>query len=305
MTARKKIVVAQNLDLYPDQIKRMKSLGDVVVYKDIAKSPEEWLERCKDADIVCSGKFGLRQKIYELSGRFFSVPFVDIGWLDKEKLKQSSITVAYSPGCNKDAVSEWMIGIMLNMLRELPEYTNIKEFPENTLPKRTLGLTGKNVCVLGAGNIGSRVGKICEAFDMDVCYFRRGDNLMKSVKNADLIFNCLSRNPTTENILDKEFFASLKKGSYFISATTEKIYDIKALFEALENGTLKGAGIDAGDIKICDTTDNYYKKILAHPKILATPHIAFHTDVTARVANNMMIDNIEAWLKGKPINIVK
>ncbi|MFA6376875.1 MAG: NAD(P)-dependent oxidoreductase [Candidatus Paceibacterota bacterium] len=166
-----KIVVVQELDLLPDQIERLKKLGDAKIYNDVAVSPEAWFDRCRGFDIICTGNFGLRQKIYELENVFVSLPLVGTGWMDIEKLKARNIKVANSPGCNKDAVSEWIIGMMINLLRDLPKYTNIVKQNEYFLPKRSFGLTGKMVCVLGAGNIGIRVGKICEAFGMRVVFF--------------------------------------------------------------------------------------------------------------------------------------
>jgi len=105
-----KIVVTQNMDFDPDQLERLKSLGDVVIYDDLAKDEDEWLTRCQGADIICTGKFGLKKKIYDLNNVFISLPFVGVGWLDREKLMENNITVAYSPGCNKLAVSEWVVG---------------------------------------------------------------------------------------------------------------------------------------------------------------------------------------------------
>lgn len=297
----KRIVVAQELALYSDQVERLKKFGELRIYSDLAKTPEEWVERCKGFDIICTGKFGFRQKVYELADVFISLPFVGVGWLDKARLKENNITIAYSPGCNKDAVSEWIVGMMINLFRELPKYINARDLPLRTSPGITLGLTSKKACILGAGEIGSRVGKICETFDMQVNYFRRDDNLLESIRDADVVINCLSQNPTTVGLLNGEFFSTFKKGSYFISVTSQTIYDLGALLAALGENIV-AAAIDAGDAQAGDVNDYFYRKLLENGKILATPHVAFSTDVRARVANDMMIDNIEAYLSGKAIN---
>jgi len=299
----KKIVVTQNHDLYPDQIERLKSLGEVKFYNDLAKTPEEWLERVGGFEIICSGKFGLKQKIYELGDVFISLPFVDIGWIDSRKLKERNITVSYSPGCNRVAVSEWIIGMMINLLRDLPKYIGVGSLPKHTLPEKTAGLAKKKVTILGPGNIGSRVGKICESLEMEVSYFKKGDDLLKSVKDADVVINTLSNNPTTQGLLDKKFFDSFKNGAYFISVTSSQIYDVDSLLAALDKN-IAGAAIDTGQIQVGDTDDPFYQRLLKNPKILVTPHIAYNSDTTARVGNDMMIDNIEAYLAGKPTNLV-
>jgi len=300
-----KIIVTQELELLPDQTERLNSLGQVKIYDDLAKTPREWLKRCQGFDVICTGRYGLMQMVYELENVFISLPFVGVGWLDAAKLKKRNITVAYAPGCNKDAVAEWIIAMMLNLSRNLLKFINVKKLPAHRLPARTVGLTGKTVCVLGAGNIGARVGKICGSFDMNVVYFKKGDNLLRQAKDADFVVNCLSENPTTLGLLDKEFFPSLKNGSFFISVTSQTLYDTKALIQALGKN-IAGAAIDVGDMpQPGDTNYPFYKKLLKNGRILATPHIAYNSDVTARVANDMMIANIEAYLAGKPTNLLR
>jgi phosphoglycerate dehydrogenase-like enzyme len=302
--SRPKIVVTAPMAFYPDQIERLKSLGDVTFHNDLAKSSEEWVKRCESADIICSGKYGLKEKIYEIRNAFFSVPFVAVGWIDKKKLKKSGITVSYSPGCNRHAVSEWIIAMMLILLRRLDKFINVKELKEKYNSQKYLGLAGKKVCILGKGNIGSRVGVVCTAFDIKIRYFKRGNDLLKCVKDADVVVNTLSTNPSTIGLLDKKFFSSLKRGSYFITVTGLGIYNSKAMLSALDKGILAGVADDAAGILPGDVDDPYYQKLLKHPKVLTTPHISFQSDVTARVSNDMMIDNVEAWIKGKPINVV-
>lgn len=301
-----KIIVAQDLGLSLKDIEKLKQLGDLTIYNELSKTPEEWLERCQGADIICTGKFGLKtEKTYDLKNVFFALPFVGVGFFDKEKLKANNLTVSYCPGCNKDAVSEWIVGMIINLLRDLPEMINNTTLPKGVIPKETFGLTNKKITIIGKGNIGSRVGKVCETLDMQVNYFTRNDDLIKSVETADVIVNTLSKNPTSENLLDETFFNSLKKGSFFVSVTSPSVFDTDAMLKALDKGTLSKVAIDTGGIQVGDVNDEYYKKLLNHPKVLVTPHIAYNTDVTDEVSNKMMIKNIEAWLNKKPINILK
>ena len=57
-----KIVVTQDLGLNKEEKDRLNKLGEVVYFDDLPETQEEWMERCKNADIVCTGKFGLKQK---------------------------------------------------------------------------------------------------------------------------------------------------------------------------------------------------------------------------------------------------
>lgn len=298
----KKIVVTQDLGLNKEERERLNKLGEVKYYEDLPKTPEEWLERCKGADVVCSGKFGLKLKYQELENTFLSLPFVVTDFLDRDILKERNMKVSNCPGCNKEAVSEWVVAMILNLLRDLPNWINKKE--SDIIPKETKGLIGKNITILGKGNVGSRVGKICEALEMKVKYFTKNANLIESIKDADVVADTLGSNETTQGLLDEEFFNSFKKGSYFITVTSPKIYDAEAMIEALDNNILAGVASDCASIQVGDVNDPFYIKLANHPKVLATPHIAYNTDATDRKASKMMIDNIEAYLEGRAINLV-
>jgi len=300
-----KIVVVQDLGLNSQERKKLDKLGETAYYDDLPPTIDEWLKRCKNADIICTGKFGFKtEKLYELKNKFFSVPFVGTGFLIPEKLKESNLLVSRAPGCNKEAVSNWIIAMILNLLRELPKFINSFNMPIGIPPKETIGLPEKNITILGKGNVGFRVGKISEVLGMNVKYFMRGDNLLESVKNSDVIVDTLSLNSSTIGLLDNKFFKSLKKGSYFITVTSPRIYDVEAMLEALNSNILAGVANDCGGIQVGDVGDEFFIRMAKHPKILATPHISYNTDFTDRKANKMMIDNIEAYIAGNPINLV-
>jgi phosphoglycerate dehydrogenase-like enzyme len=273
-----KIVVIQNLYLYPDQIERLNSLGEIKIYIDYPE-PNEWIRRCGEGDIIRSGKFGITASLNEIKDKFFSVPFVNIGWIDKDKIRKNKVTVSYAPGCNKDAVSERVIAMMLNLSRKFPKAINSKDISKENALAITKSITKKKVTILGKGNIGSNVGKICESFNMNVTFFKRGDNLIESVKDADYIVNSMSINSSTKGILDMTFFDSLKNGSYFISIAPQETYDSDVMIEAFDKGILAGAADDCGSSPLGDITDSFYQKLLKHPKVLVTPHMSVQSDL--------------------------
>jgi phosphoglycerate dehydrogenase-like enzyme len=299
-----KIVVTHDLGLSADDLKRLKLLGDVKVYDSRPQSPDEWLKRCQGADIICSGIPGLREKYQELKNVFISLPLVGVAYLDKEILKKNNIKVANSPGCNKDAVAEWIVGMIINLLRELPFFINNNNLSKTKAPAAAISLVNKKVLILGKGNIGIRVQEICQSFKMVVSFFERSDDLYKKIVGQEIIVNCLSANETSVGLLDSKFFKSLSKNSYFISVSSNEIYDIEAMLKALDDGILAGAAIDDGTMNTGNTSDAYYQKLLKHPKILATPHIAYNTNFSNQEGNRMMVDNVGAYLAGKPINLI-
>ncbi len=298
------IVVAAPLEIAPDQRERLTKLGDVTFYEERAATPDEWLQRVQGATIICTGKFGLVEKWQELHDVYIPVPFVSVSWVDIDIAREKNITVSNAPGCNRHAVSEWIIGMLLHISRQLDRYINVEDLSDDFIRTPTLGLAYKRIVILGKGNIGSRVGEIAGALQMEVDYVTRGDALHQKVKNADVVVNCLGSNPTTRKILDERFFRSLQQNAIFISVTGDSIIDKSAMLSALDSGPLAAVADDAGGILTGDTADPSYRELLKHPNMYATPHIAYNTDVERRISNDMMIDCIEAWINGKPLYVV-
>jgi phosphoglycerate dehydrogenase-like enzyme len=298
-----KIVVVSPRDLSSDQKTRLEHLGETIIYDTLPETPDIWMKRTEKADIICSGKYGLTEKIYDRKNVFYSLPFVAIDWIDKKRLKDNGNTVSYCPGCNSHAVSEWIVTMALLLFRRINYIVNKQKQDSNGLLV-SVGFSGKKGCILGKGNIGSKAGKILESFGMKVEYFSRGDNIFEKINNSDVVINTLSCNETTIGLLNKQFFDSFKGKTCFITVSSSKIYDYEAMLSALENGKLAGIADDCASILPGNFDDPYYQKLINIPKVLATPHIAYLSDVSTKLTNDMMIDNVEAWIGGKPINLL-
>lgn len=299
-----KIVVTQPMSLSEAQKERLEQLGEVKYYDELASSSDEWLKRTEGADVICTGIFGIRDAYGRLKDVFVSVPFVGVGsFADPAVLKTNNITLCNSPGSNRHAVSEWIVFMIIESMRDLAHYINSEESPAAGLPPAGIGLAGRKVTILGKGNIGSRVGAVCEALEMDATYFTRGDNLAEKVKEADVVVDCLTANPTTANLLNEDFFSAMKDGAIFISVTVDSIVNIDDMLAALDSGRLTLVAHDVMNAKLGDTTDPLFVRLREHPKVKATPHISGFSDVTYQIGNDMMIANIEAWLAGKPTNV--
>jgi len=300
-----KIVVTNHQDFTEEQKQRLSSLGEVT-YHETLPTGEEYLQRVENADIVCSGTAGLQDVYSQLKDIYITVGFVSVAFVNLNVLKQNNVKISNAPGANRYAVSEWIVGMMIMMSRKLDMFLNHKESlrKDGKLPPLTPGLAEKTVIILGKGQIGSRVGEIAVSLGMTVNYLKRGDDLYDSVKDADYVVNTLSSNSTTKGLLNSKFFDAMKKDSRFVDVTRSEIVDNDAMIKALDEGKLAGVATDCGGILVGDTDDPLYKKLLNHPKVYVTPHISYNTPLSMKIGNDIMIDNVEAWIKGKPQNVV-
>ena len=293
-----KIIVAGGWDITNDQKDRLARVGQVsYVAPD---SLDELLTMVKGADVLCSDGSFLLQALPKLQNIFVTYPYIELGEFNTEKLAANGVSVANAQGGNRQSIVEWTMFMIIALFRQLVPAVNAKEYTFT----RTQSLDNKRVLIIGKGSIGTEVGKRCEAFGMRVDYFERGDNLAEKVLGHNLFINCLNVNATSKNFLNEDFFMFLPKGSYYISFVRPWTYHVDAMIKSLDGEILAGAAIDCDPEGLGDTKNVFYKKVAAHPKILATPHIAGATVQASVNGSEIAIQNVEAFAAGKPQNVL-
>lgn len=294
-----RIHVVEGMKLSQEQKQRLEGLGEIK-YFDGIPSAEEVVERSKGADIICADWSPLDKAILKMPEevKLVSVSFTGVDFLPLKEAAEKGVKVANAPGYATESVAEFGVGLMLALVRRIYLYARGEAEPS---PAKSL--RGKTLCIVGAGRIGSEVGRISKALGMNVDYFKRGDDLHSKLRQADVVYCALPPTKETQSILGEEEFKQMKKGSYFVTTSWHTIYDHNALLKALEDN-LAGAALDLEGITCGDYQNEVYQKFKGHSRILITPHVAFKTDFAVSCGYDIMIDNIEAFLKGRPQNIV-
>ena len=204
-----KIVVTGSMPFSAEQVRRLQRVGGVTTAGG-ASSGDEWLKQVEGADVVCSDGTFVAGNLERLHDVFITFPFVEIGSFDTDALARKNVMVANARGSNRDSVVEWAVFMALSLLRRFPDYVNADR---ELCFERGESLSGKDVCVIGAGDIGSQLGKVLEALGAKVRYVTRDDDLMTAVKGCQLIVNSLSSTPSSAQLLDRGFFRALEPGS--------------------------------------------------------------------------------------------
>jgi phosphoglycerate dehydrogenase-like enzyme len=316
--------ITDPLDFSPEQSRELESIASEfgLVLRRAATgdgpiSRDGWIEIVSGCNYVISGKQGMSARdgsggagtegIYSAPpGTVISHPFVNVAWVDGGRLADGGITLLYAPGCNRDAVAEWVLGCSIALFRELRASLNMRG--GDSRPTRSRSLAGKTAAVLGRGAVGARVGEVLGAMRMNVRYLERGGAPIPDVvRGADLVVNCLSSRTENGNLLGAEFFAShVPHGSVFVSMTNPAIYSIDGLLGALSAGRVRGAAIDVGNTFPGDTEQANYKRFTdfldLHPQfedvLLVTPQVAHFSDASQRSSFDVAIENIRAAAGG-------
>lgn len=313
-----KIVVLSECFLTESHLKRLQSLGEVEVYSSTT-TEEEVLKRGQDAQIWIVDPYitPLTNSVLASTSSLKLVALTVTGYevVDVQFAASRGIKVADIPGFSTNAVAEHTIALLFSVVRNI--------LPADKLMRRTplevdtgnrehnifqgMELKGKTLGVIGLGKIGTRVAQLGVAFGMKVIGYSRSPKTIQGVKqvsleellkNADIISLNLRYSAELENMISKNEIKQMKDGVILINTARGKLIDEHALSEGLKSGKIRGAGFDV-------LTDWSAKNpLLKLSNVVLTPHSGFYTDKSVENMATMVVENIEAFIKGQPIHIV-
>jgi phosphoglycerate dehydrogenase-like enzyme len=179
----------------------------------------------------------------------------------------------------------------------------------------TLGfdLEGKTLGIIGLGNLGAKVGKIGAAMGMKVIAW--SENLTSErareqgaervdkddlFKRSDVISINSVLSPRTRGLVGARELSLMKPSALLINTSRGPIVEEKAILAALREKRIAGYGADTFDIEPLPADH----PLRAEPRALLTPHLGYVTQETYRDFYGGMVAAIEAWLGGKPINLL-
>jgi D-3-phosphoglycerate dehydrogenase len=210
----------------------------------------------------------------------FSRCAIDIRNVDVVAASAAGILVTQASAGFVASVSEWVIGAMVDLGRNLTAST--VAYQAGQVPKAPMGrqLEGSTLGILGYGQIGQRLADLAVALRMRVLVYdpfksveSRGIEqceLPQALAESDFVVCLVVANEATENLMNASAFAQMKRGAYFINASRGNLVDEAALRAALDSGHLAGCAMDVG--RAPDQMPS--PELARHPKVIATPHSA-------------------------------
>jgi len=211
---------------------------------------------------------------------------VGVDKVDLTAAHERSIVVANTPEANSVSVAELTIALMLSLARSVLQ--NANEVRGGRWP-RTRGLTlrGKTVGLLGFGSIGKEVARRLQTWDCRIIAYDPFPNedaarslgvelrtLEDVLAQSDFLSLHVPVLPETRHMVDADFLARVKRGSYLINTARGELVDEGALAEAVRTGRLSGAALDV----YAEEPPPCGHPCLELPQIITTPHCASHTD---------------------------
>ncbi len=218
--------------------------------------------------------------------------------IDLEAAKEMGITVLNTPEAPSTAVAELTLGLILALLRRIPESDKaVKEGRWQKASGRLL--EGKDVGIVGMGRIGAKVAGLVDAFGARPAYFdiagdrqsrfqqKRLDELLAW---ADIVtLHCSA--PAGKPVIGQEEMAKMKKGAVLINTSRAACVDEKALTDALKKGALAGAGLDVF------SEEPYTGELREAANVVLTPHIGSYAIESRIRMEREAAENLIAGLK--------
>jgi D-lactate dehydrogenase len=255
--------------------------------------------------------------------------------VDLDYCREHGITVSNVPSYGDVTVAEHVFALLLAISRHVVdavERTRRGAFTQVSL--RGFDLRGRCLGVIGVGRIGRRVIEIAKGFGMEIAAFdARPDHdsaeklgyqylpMREVLQLADVVTLHVPANASTNNLISDAEFAAMKPGAVLINTARGRVVDVAALVRALRSGKLRAAGLDvlpqerllrdeAEIFRTAKYDDEELRSVLASnvllqfPNVIVTPHNAYNTvDAVHRIIETT-IENIEAFARGAPKNVV-
>lgn len=288
--------------------------GEVTVYEKTTE--EECPERVREADIVICNK--VRMCSRTLSGaenlKLICVTATGINNIDLDYVKRHNIAVTNVAGYSTVSVAQHTFAMyfyLAEKLRYYDDYVKNGSYAASSLftcmDRPFTELEGKTWGIIGLGAIGRKVASIAQAFGCRVIYYSTSGahddpdyervDLYRLLKDSDVVSIHAPLNEATENLMNIETFANMKRNAILINVGRGSIVNERDLCCALREGLIAGAALDVLSSEPI-RSDSPLLKLADDDRLYITPHIAWASKEARTRLIGLVQKNIASYLEG-------
>jgi lactate dehydrogenase-like 2-hydroxyacid dehydrogenase len=296
---------------YPDW--DMKPLGEAYrLHKLWEASGAEALDESRDSirAIATRGELGANRTLIDMLPALEMIACYGVGTdaIDLGAARERGIRVTNTPDVLTGDVADIAVGLALAIMRRFP--AGDAHVRSGAWAKGNMGLVsrfhGKKVGIVGFGRIGSAVARRVSGFDVEVGYFNRSArsgmpqlffaDLLALAAWSDVLIVTLSGGASTHKLIDAEVFKALGPTGFLVNVSRGSTIDEPALLDALESGTIAGAGLD-----VFWNEPSIDPRFAALDTVLLQPHHGSGTVETRQAMGQLVRDNLAAHFAGRPL----
>lgn len=277
-------------------------------------SPEQTVERTKDADIVITSKVVFNREIMQQLPKLKLIALTATGTnnVDLIAAKELGIEVKNVTGYSSVTVPEHVLGLIFALKHSLmnwykdqlsAKWAESKQFCYFDYP--ITDIRGSTLGVVGKGNLGAEIGRLAEALGMNVLYAeRKGASTIRDgylpfeqvLQEADIITLHCPLTPETTNLINAQTLKLMKPTAYLINTGRGPLIDEQALLEALESGMIAAAALDVLVKEPPEKDNPLIQAATRLPNLIITPHVAWASDGAMEILVKKVTQNIEDFV---------
>ena len=290
--------------------------NDVQVYEDSTNA--ELIERIQGARVVVTKELPVSADLLsQFPDTVELIVEAGTGYnnIDLDAAKKKGITVCNIPAYSTERVAHTVIMMILNFASTMQQQIGMLAKGDRSNFTKYLQVShtevnGKTLGVVGAGHIGMEVIKVAKALGMNILVHTRtpkadGDgiryvSLDVLLENSDYITLHCPLNDQTKHLINKETIGKMKPNVVIVNTGRGALINEADLCEALAAKRIAGAGLDVQEVEPPVEDSPLYTL----DNVIITPHMGWKGLETRQRLVGIIRDNIQAFLKGEPINVV-
>ena len=315
-----RIIVLDGYTLNPgDQTwEKIQSLGELVVYD---RTPvDQTVERARGFDILLTNKAPVTREMIEQLPDLKFIGLLATGYniIDVKAAAERGIPVTNVPIYGTYSVAQMVFSHLLNLCQHVGEHSAAakqgkwsasKDFCFWDFP--LIELYGLTMGIVGLGRIGSTAAGMARSFGMNVlahdpkppAEIPEGvtlTDLQTLFQQSDVVSLHCPLTETNRAFVDAALLKQMKSGAFLINTSRGQLINEADLADALNNGTIAGAGLDVLSVEPPDPAN----PLLSAKNCYITPHISWATRGARKRLMEMVYENVKAFIQGKAINVV-
>ncbi|MGI9551553.1 MAG: phosphoglycerate dehydrogenase [Aurantibacter sp.] len=283
-------------DVHPAAFDNLSEDGFSVELVDHGVPEEELIEKIKGVHVLgIRSKTQVTKKVLEAANKLLVVGAFCIGTtqIDLEACKKNGVVVFNAPYSNTRSVVELAIGQIIMLMRNVfPRSMEIHDGQWNKTAINSREVRGKNLGIIGYGNIGKQLSVLAEALGMRVYYYDIEDKLalgnavkcetLEDLLNvSDVVTLHIDDNKANKNFIGEREIGQMKKGAILINLSRGFVVDIEALVFALKEGKLSGAAVDVYPEEP-RSNGKFFTELQGLNNVILTPHVGGSTEEAQR-----------------------
>ena len=290
--------------------------SDVQVYDD--STNEELIERIQGARVVVTKELPVGADLlsqFPDSVKLIVEAGTGYNNIDLNAAKERGITVCNIPAYSTERVAHTVIMMILNFASTMQKQIGMLAKGDRSNFTKYLQVShtevnGKTLGVVGAGHIGMEVIKVAKALGMNILVYTRtpkadGDgiryvSLDELLENSDYITLHCPLNDQTKHMINKDAIAKMKPSAVIVNTGRGPLINEADLCEALAAKRIAGAGLDVQEVEPPAEDSPLYTL----DNVILTPHMGWKGLETRQRLVGIIRDNVQAFFKGEPINVV-